>query len=295
MTDPDPAREAFLAHHRAHARHAAPPRCFDERELAKSDRRAAVRQHVAVVSLGNRAEAHSAALAPDIDDRIGAHVAVSVANATGARYLGHVPFATDRLGGVARWWSPACEPVADFVEHTTAFLALLLAGASPSVLWLISGHGGNGAIEPHLATLAARLGVARCCYALALQVPPSCTGVDLQHAGDLEHGVAAALGDGCFDRDELDRINRDLASDLEATIKHEPALGGMAGYYLYGDERFDGLRARYPGVKRAVAELVERRRVVADPELGHAVLAHTIASLARDVLDSVAPSGAVAR
>ena len=58
----------------------------------------------------------------------------------------------------------------------------------------------------------------------------------------------------------------------------------MAGYYLFGDARFDRVRARYPGVKPSVAQLVTRRAIVADAAVGHAVLTHTVSALAVEVL-----------
>ncbi|MCE9579253.1 MAG: hypothetical protein K8W52_39380 [Deltaproteobacteria bacterium] len=276
-------REQFLAAWRA--RSPGAPREFDAATLAAADARPAIRAAVAIVSMGNAAEAHSSAMAPDIDDRTGIHVSTRVADATGARYLGHCPYATDRLDGLAQVWSPVCLPVAEFLHRTGRFLRDTLAHA-PGVqqLWLISGHGGNGAIEPHLAALADELGVARVRYELALRVPPGLPELSTQHAGDLEHSVARALGPGAFDLARFDALNQRLAVDLEGVLVDEPALGGMAGYYLFGDARFDRVRARYPGVKPSVAQLVTRRAIVADAAIGHAVLDHTVAALAAELL-----------
>jgi creatinine amidohydrolase/Fe(II)-dependent formamide hydrolase-like protein len=276
-------RTRFLASWQARA--PGTPREFDDAALAAVDGRAELRARVAVISMGNSAEAHSSAMAPDIDDRTGIHVATRVADATGARYLGHCPYATDRLDGLAQVWSPACLPFAAFYPRARAFLANALVHA-PGVqqLWLISGHGGNGALEPHLATLAHELCVAQVRYTLALRVPPDLPELSTQHAGDLEHSVARALGPGAFDAARFAALNQRLATDLEATLVDEPALGGMAGYYLFGDARFDAVRARYAGVKPSVAQLVTRRALVADAAIGHAVLDHTVLAIAAEVL-----------
>lgn len=281
------ARDAFVQRHRDAARHARGPAELGRADLDAIDRRADLRRDVAIASMGNAAEGHSSALARDIDDRTGFHVAARVANLSGARYLGHVPYATDRLGGLARVWSPTCLPVDECVARTTEYLRFLLAHVErPRILWLLSGHGGNGALVPHLPALAAALGLDAVHYALALRVPAERPHLDLQHAGTLEHGVARALGPGCFDEDAHARLEARLAADLEATLKDEPALGGMAGYYLYGDARFDAIRDRYPGVKAAVAAIVATRAIGADAADGALVLETTAASIARDVIDA---------
>lgn len=280
-------RDAFVRRHRDAAREPRGPVELGRAELDAIDARAALRRDVAIASMGNAAEGHSSALARDIDDRTGFHVAARVANLSGARYVGHVPFATDRLGGLARVWSPACLPVEACVTRTIAYLRFVLDHVErPRILWLVSGHGGNGALVPHLPAIARALGLDAVHYALALRVPPALPHLDLQHAGTLEHGVARALGPGCFDADAHGRLNARLAADLEGTLKDEPALGGMAGYYLYGDERFDAIRARYPGVKAAVAAIVETREIGADAGDGAIVLETTAASIAEDVIAS---------
>lgn len=278
------ARRQLLAAIQADTRHPHPPRTFDHAALARDDGRAALRRDVAIVSMGNSAEAHGPAIAPDIDDRIGQHVAVAVANRTGARYLGHCPFATDRLGGLAAVWSPACLPVAVFVERVGAYLAGLLAHvARPRWLWLVSGHGGNGAIAPHLDALARTLGLDGCRYELALRIPPERAHLSVQHASAGEHAVARALGPGCFDAGAHGALAAALADDLEAAVKDAPAIGGMAGYYLYGDARFEPMRDRYPGIKPAVAELLATRAVPADPDAGATILTYTVDALAAEL------------
>lgn len=290
MSEADDERAAFLARVRAAAGgEEAPVVCgVDEATLRARDPNRGFADRVAVASLGNALEAHGPALAPDIDDRSGAAQAIAVANRTGARYLGHVPYATDTSPLAARW-SPAALPVERFVERTRAFLEHLLAAtydergvARPSLLMLISGHGGNVAIEPHLSGLASELGLKRCTYALALVAHPT-RGAAVQHAGDHEHAIAAALGPACVDLEALAEANATLSGDDAAALRalaEYPAWGGMAGLYLFGDADFEPVRTKYPGVKQAVREVVERRRVEADAELGRVLLTHAVEELA---------------
>lgn len=246
-----------------------------------------MRLGVAVVSLGNSEEAHGPALAPDIDDRTGTVVAARVAARSGARYLGHAPFAGDGIGDIAAAWSPAYRSDDDLVDALTGFLEHLLEAfydvasrPRPELLVFLSGHGGNAALEPHLERIAARLRVGRCAYALAF-VPPPGAPMDAQHAADGEHSIAAALGPGAFSRAALEAQNAALADDagfIRMVCAH-PALGGMAGYYLFGDEAFEAVRARYAGVKSSVARLADRRRIDVDPHLGQAALDASVDAL----------------
>lgn len=279
-------REEFLASLQQASRYPQGPRSIDAAHLNAIDQHAGIRSHVAILSMGNSAEGHSAALAPDIDDRIGIHVATRVANITGARYLGHSPYATDRLGGLAKVWSPACLSVDEFVTKTTAYLKFILGTVErPAHLWLLSGHGGNGAIEPMLPAIASELGLTTCHYALALIAPPELPHLTAQHASAMEHAVGKTLGPGCFNQLAFDGFNRDLAHDFEAATKAQPAAGGMAGYYIYGDARFDAIRNRYPGVKPAIADLVDTRRLQFDDNEGAAALQHTVTTLATRVVE----------
>ncbi len=277
-------REEFLAPLHQASRYPQGPREIDAAHLQAIDQHAGIRADVAILSMGNSAEGHSAALAPDIDDRIGIHVATRVANITGTRYLGHCPYATDRLGGLAKVWSPACLSVDEFITKTTAYLKFILGTVpQPKQLWLLSGHGGNGAIEPMLPAIASELGLHSCHYALALIAPPALPTLTAQHASAMEHAVGKTLGPGCFNQRAFDGFNRDLAHDFEAATKAQPAAGGMAGYYIYGDARFDAIRNRYPGVKPAIAELVNTRSLRFNDSDGVAALQHTVTTLATRV------------
>jgi creatinine amidohydrolase/Fe(II)-dependent formamide hydrolase-like protein len=292
----DDARDAFLADLRARATtHGVPltPRAMTRAALDADDVTGDMRRSAAVLSMGNACEAHGPALAPDIDDRTGAAVAIRVACATGVRYLGHVPYATDGIGDLARDWSPAYLPFDDFYERTSRFVTALLrafydeAGAPrPKVLAFVSGHGGNGPLARHLPRLARDLGVERCLYSLSMRVP-------IQHADGVEHSVARALGPGCVNDEAIRRVNESMRDDasLFETMAHDPAVSGMAGFYVFGDARFDAVRGRYPGVKASVAALVGERRIDCDKARGEAVLEASITAISSELLDAARALG----
>jgi creatinine amidohydrolase/Fe(II)-dependent formamide hydrolase-like protein len=278
-------RDQFLAHWQPVL--AGQPREFSLEELAKSDRHSVLRREVAIVSMGNSAEAHSSAMAPDIDDRTGIAVATAVSQRSGARYLGHCPFATDRLDGLAKVWSPVCLSVDECREKTIAYLQMLCSNhGAPKHLWLVSGHGGNGALIPHLKSMRLALGLTTLHYELALRVPPELPHLNTQHAGDLEHSVAKAMGPGCFDEEAFATLQSNLQNHLAETLLAEPALAGMAGYYIAGDQRFDLVRNRYVGVKDAVQHIVTTRSIIANAAWGQRILDFTVESLAADVLSA---------
>ncbi len=292
----DDARDAFLSDLRARAAaHGVvpSPRAMTQQALDDDDVTGDMRRGAAVFSMGNTCEAHGPALAPDIDDRTGAAVAIRVACATGARYVGHVPYATDGIGDLARDWSPAYLPFDDFYERTSRFVTTLLRAfydeanaARPKVVVFVSGHGGNGVLVAHLPRLAKDVGVDRALYSLSMRVP-------IQHADGVEHSVARALGPGCVNDEAIRRVNESMRDDasLFDTMAHDPAVSGMAGFYVYGDARFDAVRARYPGVKASVAELVKERRIDCDKARGDDVLERSVAAISSELFDAARAVG----
>jgi creatinine amidohydrolase/Fe(II)-dependent formamide hydrolase-like protein len=303
--DGDRARKRFVDEMRERASNAGEacdvaPVC--RADLDRRDVTGGMRQFAALVSLGNAAELHSRALPPDIDDRTALAVAVRVCHRTGSRYLGHVPYATDGLGDLAAAWSPAYQPFESFYAATHAFLEHLLCcfydacrQPRPRLLVFVSGHGGNNILEDKLDALSHSLGVERCCYFLSMHVPADVSrrGLAVQHAGTVEHSVATALGRACCNTARLAELNRDLQHERSffATIRQEPALGGMSGYYLLGDERFEAVRERYPGVKKSVLDLVQERRIEGDPELGRYILDHSVDLVSTSVLEAARAVG----
>jgi 8-oxo-dGTP diphosphatase len=250
-------------------------------------------EDVAIVSLGNRREGHGPALAVDIDDRVGTGVAIRVCEATGARYIGHAPFASDRFSGLSIEWSPVVLPFPEFYARVVAWtrrqLEELYGASRPTRVVFVSGHGGNGLLADHLSELARDLGVTDVGYELAIAVPPDLPSrFDTQHASCAEHSLAAALGRGCIDTRELDESvsrwqeDRAFHNDLGA----HPSMGGMAGHYILGDETFDPIRTRYSGVKRSVAAFVHDRAVSADARVGRRILRYTVRKIAKAIMQA---------
>jgi hypothetical protein len=122
-------------------------------------------------------------------------------------------------------------------------------------------------------------------------------GRGVQHADSIEHSVARALGRGCLDDACLASfaVGATATSTDDAafftTLRRHPAIAGMSGFYIFGDERFDVLRARYAGVKESVRAFIEHRRVDADMENGRAIVDHTVDTIAREVLDAARALG----
>lgn len=251
--------------------------------------RAAYREAVAVVSLGNPNEAHGPALAPDIDCRIAQAISTRLCDRLGARYLGHAPGCTDGVGEVARRLSPEYQPPEAFARSLAAFTRTLLQAhgrRALRLLVLVSGHGGNGALHEHLGALAGAVGAERCLYLPALRtVDAQGQARAPQHAGEDEHAAALALGPGCIDMDALREANAAMASPgpRYRLLRRHPAFAGMAGIYCFGDAAFDVLRGRYEGIKTAVRDVLERRQVQADAARGQEIVRASVALAAADV------------
>lgn len=283
-------RETFLAKHRAAAGDPDPIEAVPASVIASRDTNGLLGRRVAVFSLGNPLEAHGPALPSDIDDRTAATVSVRLCNATGARYLGPVPFTTDGLFELAPRWAPMALPPDVFLDELARFCGRQLEAfyddlgwSRPDLVLFLSGHGGNRIVSDHLGELALALGVRSVDYTLCMTTDGLELG-PIQHAASTEHAVAAALGRGCFDPEALAALG-DLSDDATfyAALQRWPAFAGMAGFYLFGSDDLGPLRDRYPGVKPAVAAFVAERVLRADPELGRRILDHTVACLTERV------------
>jgi creatinine amidohydrolase/Fe(II)-dependent formamide hydrolase-like protein len=270
-------------------------------------------QKVALISLGNSLEDHGPALAPDIDDRLALSVCQRICQITGARYLGHSPFCTDALYPLAKHWSPVVISAEQFVAATAEVSERFLRTVydepglmRPRHLFWVSGHGGNGCAKEALQALAPRLGVKRCSYQLAFQVPDELADdFPAQHAGEAEHAIGAALG--CLDVASLDQLNQKLTAasqqddiaPLMDVLARYPTVGGMAGLYLLGDQDYEPIRQRYAQkadrglgsrslknvpLKQSIVALLRKRKITASESLGRRLLEHA----ARVISDHIA-------
>lgn len=295
--DPDGERAAFLERVRADARALGSGETLEGTE-PKPGPRASARQAIAVFSAGNSHEAHGPALAPDIDDRIGQSIAIRICERTGARYLGHIDGETDGIGLLAQRWSPGVvapddylDALVDQVQSRFEVLESRPAASRPRIVAIVSGHGGNRVVGERAAELADRLGVEIVLYIPAIRVarddgPPAAP----QHAGAEEHAAALYLGPGYIDAHELDRVNASMTSDagLFEAMQRFPALGGMAGFYIFGSPPFDAIRRRYRGVKAAVASMLEMRRIDATREQGREIVTFSVTLAASEIEDAAA-------
>ncbi|MBD3338175.1 MAG: hypothetical protein GF353_03645 [Candidatus Lokiarchaeota archaeon] len=99
-------------------------------------------------TVGNPYEGHGLALPRNIDDLHAKKAANDLEFTTGQRYVAHIPYTTDRVGDIAKEWSPYYIPWEEFyqksVEFMKYFIELLRArGEEVSRVMLIIGHGGN--------------------------------------------------------------------------------------------------------------------------------------------------------
>lgn len=233
-------------------------------------------------TIGNPEEGHGAALPRMIDDLHAKNLAYQVEFRTGARYVAHVPFTTDRCGPVARDWAPRYLPEGEAFDRTVAFLRyhvelLRELGLPARRALLIVGHGGNAIFLEREAALreALELEAMRVVSAFGILQAASADGTgrafevierlararagpgedpdDLAfqyfqllasagHASHMEHTLAAAMG--ACDRAKLARQNQALAEDFEDALARWPPLGGLGGYLLAGGKYTAALGTR---------------------------------------------------
>jgi len=99
-------------------------------------------------SVGNPNEGHGLALPRMIDDMHAQYIAHHLEFSTGQRYVGHIPYTTDRCGPVAKDWAPAYLPWEEFFEKSLEFVKsrleiLRTQGETVSKVMILVGHGGN--------------------------------------------------------------------------------------------------------------------------------------------------------
>ncbi|MFO8017702.1 MAG: hypothetical protein R6U96_03645 [Promethearchaeia archaeon] len=99
-------------------------------------------------SIGNPNEGHGLALPRAIDDFHAKKIAYDLERETGQRYVGHIPFTTDRCGPIAKEWAPAWRPWDEFLNNTINFIRYhidLIRGREEPVknVMVLIGHGGN--------------------------------------------------------------------------------------------------------------------------------------------------------
>jgi 2-amino-5-formylamino-6-ribosylaminopyrimidin-4(3H)-one 5'-monophosphate deformylase len=138
---------------------------------------------VGVLALGSHEERHGAALPPDTDAKLGAHVALEAAKRSGAKFLG-VLLTSHELPLID---TGRHHPLRRVVGELRRRLreAKEVLGIEAAVL--VNAHGGNKPLKDHLPALERRLGM-RLAFTTEL--------VELEgpHAGTGEVSAAAAAG-----------------------------------------------------------------------------------------------------
>jgi hypothetical protein len=74
-------------------------------------------------------------------------------------------------------------------------------------------------------------------------------------------------------------------------MAREPAVSGMAGFYAFGDARFDAVRERYPGVKSSVLALVNERQIDCDKARGEGVVEASVRAISSELLEAARAIG----
>lgn len=178
-----------------------------------------------VLSIGNEREGHGPALYEDTDSFFAINVATDVAKKTGARYVGHIPYTTDRVGDIAKAWMPAYMPFDEFIVASLEFLRSIVFQYKELLedrlkLIIVVGHGG---IPKDLGKLIQK----------ELEVHTTCVfpGIDFgMHAGDEEHSLLAYLKH--FNYNGLDLIHKTaIEQEPEEVLRRWPPLFGLSGFW----------------------------------------------------------------
>ncbi|HME55950.1 MAG TPA: hypothetical protein VKM55_27350 [Candidatus Lokiarchaeia archaeon] len=220
--------------------------------------------NVLVFTIGNPNEGHGPALPRDNDSRCANFVANKVCELTGARFIAAIPYATDRVGDIARDWSPAYMQMDECVEKSATFVkihceALQAEGIPFTRVLIINGHGGNIGIEHYERwnEISSELGMESILFSFAINYEPKVLvnsiprisdetrdaylGIKEGHADTLEHSIATVYN--ALDYGKLAFINATIKSHgIEEALKKWPVLGGLGGYLKFGDHRYDPLR-----------------------------------------------------
>ena len=75
-----------------------------------------------IFSIGNPVEGHGYALPRNIDDLHSQRVAHLISCKTGARYVAHIPWATDNFTSIATDWAPKSIPIEELVGNMIEFM-----------------------------------------------------------------------------------------------------------------------------------------------------------------------------
>jgi len=231
-----------------------------------------------IFSIGNPEEGHGYALPRIMDDLFAQRTAHLISCKSGARYVAHIPWATDNFVSVARDWAPRIIPVKNLVENIKKFLKYHMdifknMGLPASKILVLSGHGGNNPLHAYAEEIKKDLNLEKLIMApsedladenmdrilkeleeLSLKLATEkedarkikrtlikiLTGAG--HASHMEHSAAAALG--ILDEEKLKIMNAELEKDFEAALQKWPPIGGLGGFLMAGGKYIEAIGAK---------------------------------------------------
>lgn len=267
-----------------------------------------------VLTMGNPNERHGPALPRNLDDLHAIQAAKNLCFTSGARYGGHFPFTTDRVGEIAKEWSPRWIRRDTFYWEFRRWLPNILGAIETSLgrktenILILDGHGGNQSTHGTLKGIVETTQSARCEVMSSLMMNPQDIEINLKlfaqtiissyggemgftdeesltnayrdiistggHAGHLEHTLGAAMG--VMDWIKLNNLNGRLKDENDITVLDDyPALFGLAGYHSkYPSELGLNENDRY-GLVECHMGVAKYGRVLVSPNLGN--LLHRLA------------------
>jgi creatinine amidohydrolase/Fe(II)-dependent formamide hydrolase-like protein len=222
-----------------------------------------------IFSIGNPVEGHGYALPRNIDDLHSQRIAHLISCRTGARYVAHIPWATDNFTAIAKDWAPKSIPVEEIVPNIINFMRFHIEiykkmNLPTSNIFIYSGHGGNNPLALYTKEIQDALNLKNLIISasedfseeiedrvldeverLSIQLAKEGENpkqirrkliqilLSIAHAGHFEHSLGAALG--VLDEEKLIIMNKELEKDFEAALKKWPPLGGLGGFLLAGE------------------------------------------------------------
>ncbi len=242
------------------------------------------RRKVIIYSVGNDLEAHGPALPPEIDSIMARALALQFSLENGCYYAGHIPYTSDRVGEIARDWSPLYIPFEEFVQKTKDWLKWSLSKlpwkAERVIIFI--GHGGLIPLlmmeEEFTRELESKVKFGFVASVGEVKIPENIPAKDVvekiltgagEHAYILEHSVALALG--VLDEEKLKELNQQAEKNPEEVLRNYPALAGLAGFLLFGDkDRYQPLREA--GLEFCLNDFLSRRKIEVSKELGEILI-----------------------
>jgi hypothetical protein len=241
---------------------------------------------IKIYSIGASDEEHGPAISKNIDDIFSKKIAVEVAQRLGADYRGHFPYSTDMSGDIARDWNHTYMSPHEIINLITADLKADIQIYKEtqrekfSHIIIISGHGGNNALEKDISKLSKLLKTP------VLYVPPLSGGntnhplfgkIKPCHAGSFEHSIAFALN--LLNESKFLELQKNLNINPLETLKKHRVIMSLAGYSLPEldpNNKFEEFRKIHPKKEARAREVLKQRSIFADKNYGNKLMGNII-------------------